>query len=177
MRTLLLVLSVSLLPVLPLYGELAAQPLETVVWESELIVVGKVTAVSEHGTEKSYATANVLETWKGAPQESVEFLAEPTWACALTEAFVGETVVLFLIRGEQSRSYLIDGSGGGRLPVQVVGDIAFASSLGYPILPDGIETMRATNDSEYPRLVRLHTLREAVEAMLRVLPVPTNENH
>ena len=172
MRTLLLVIAVVLLPLVPLHGELAAQPLETVVGESELIVVATVTAVSASSTDKAYATAQVLETWKGTPTKYVEFLAELTWACDMTEAHTGETVVLFLVRGEPSRSYLIDGAGGGRLPVQVVGDIAYASSLGYIVLPDWIHTTPATEGREYPRLIRLDTLREVVAATLRASPPP-----
>jgi len=172
MRAPLLVIAVAVLAVSRLRGEVASQRLETVVWESELVVVAKVTAVSPHGRDKSYATTTVLETWKGTPKPTVEFLAEPSWACDISEAQVGETVVLFLVRGEPSRSYLLDVSGGGRMPIQVERDIEFASASGYIILPDAIGTTPATKDSEYPRLVRLDTLREAVKAMLLAPPVP-----
>ncbi|MDQ6655444.1 MAG: hypothetical protein M3Y80_06500 [Verrucomicrobiota bacterium] len=151
---------------------MASQPLETVVWESELIVVAKVTAVSLHGSEKSYATAKVVEVWRGTPPPAVEFLAEPACACDISEAQAGETVVLFLVRGQPSRSYLLDASGGGRMSLQVEHDIEFASASGYIILPDAFKTTPATKDGEYPRLVRLDTLREAVKAMLLTPPVP-----
>jgi hypothetical protein len=170
MRILLLATAIALLPFTSMRSELAAQPLETSVFESELIVLAKVTAMSAKDDDKMYATAQVLETWKGTPTKYVEFLAEGTWACDMTEAHVGETVVLFLVRGEPSRSYLIDGSGGGRLPVQVVDDIAYATSLGYLVLPDWVHTTAATEDHEYPRLVRLDTLRELVAVTLRALP-------
>ena len=172
MRTLLLLIGCVALTVSNLPAEMASQPLEVVVWESELIVVAKVAAVSPHGSEKSYATATVVEIWKGTSPPAVEFLAEPSWACDISEAEVGETVVLFLVRGESSRSYLLAASGGGRMPIQVERDIQFVSASGYIILPDAIETTLATKDSEYPRLVRLDTLRQAVKAMLLAPPVP-----
>lgn len=169
MRTVLLGIAISLLSVSPVRAELAAQPVDTVVGESELIVVAKVMAVSGKEDDKAYATAQVLEIWKGGPLDYVEFLAEPTWACDITEAHVGETVVLFLIRGEPSRSYLIDNSGGGRLPIQVVDNVSFATSHGHPVLPDWIPTTPGLAVDEFSRLVRLDVLRELVAVSSRTL--------
>jgi hypothetical protein len=172
MRTLLLAIVVALLPLTPVRAELAAQPLETVVFESELIVLAKVTTISKKDDDRAYATAQVLESWKGAPGNYVEFVAELTWSCDYTEAHVGETVVLFLVRGEPSRSYLIDGAGGGRLPIQAVDGVSFASTIGYIVLPDWVPTTPVVADREYPRLIRLDTLRQLVEAAIRALGSP-----
>jgi hypothetical protein len=154
-----------------LFAEVAAESLAQVAWESELIVVAKITSVSPHGADKSYATARILETWKGKPAQTVEFLAEPWWACDISEAYAGETAVLFLVRGEQSRSYMLNIAGGGRMPLRTVRGQRYATVLGYVILPPKTHTIRGPM-SAYPsiRSVRLETLRKLVASTLRVWP-------
>ena len=171
MRALTLIFACAALTISRVRAEMASQPLEVVTSESELIVVAKVTAVSTR-PDKIYATAQVLQTWKGTSGPTVEFLAEPWWACDISEAHAGETAVLFLVRGEQSRSFLLDAAGGGRMPVRIASDIEFASASCYVILPDAVESTPETKDTECPRLVRLDKLREAVRRVLLALSVP-----
>jgi hypothetical protein len=154
-----------------LSAEVAAESLAQVAWESELIVVAEVKSVSPRGANKSYAKARILETWKGAPGKSVEFLAEPWWACDISEARIGETAVLFLVRGEQSRSYMLNASGGGRMPVRAVRGKRYATVLGNVILPPKIRTIRSPFPAwPFGRAMRLDTFRELVAATFRVWP-------
>ena len=76
---------------------------------------------------KRYAKAKVAEVWKGTPTERVEFLASRTWTCDISEAKKGETVLLFLIKSNKSRSYAIAHSGRGRMPLRAVEGKSYAT--------------------------------------------------
>ena len=69
--------------------------LEKQIQWADVIVVAEEADVSKYeGTW--VATARVKEVWKGEVGDSVRFIAEPTWACDVSTAGVGNTVVLFL---------------------------------------------------------------------------------
>lgn len=87
---------------------------------SELIVVAKVQQVKSLSTGRHYAEAKISEIWKGKSAETIEFLASPTWPCDISDAKAGETVLLFLTKNSDSRSYAISHSGRGRRPVHVI---------------------------------------------------------
>src|SRR5262245_55917595 len=107
MRTLLLTVLVMVLAGSPVSAMVAGIQLEELVKCSDLIVVATVESVSDPLIGKRYAKAKVAEVWKGARTETVRFLAAPSWTCDVTDAKKGETVVLFLIKSNGSRSYQI----------------------------------------------------------------------
>jgi len=100
--------------------------LEELVADSKVIVVATVSKVEDSpANTKSrdkrlsavrVATAEVIETWKGAPAREVSFRASPTWTCDVADAETGEQVVLFLTRREGAPSLTIGHSGRGRMP-------------------------------------------------------------
>ena len=90
-----------------LFSEVAPLPVNELTGGCDLIVVARVQSIQPAGGDKRYAKAKVSEVWKGAQTNIIEFLASPTWACDISEAQEGETVVLFLTRTGESRSYQI----------------------------------------------------------------------
>src|SRR5688572_17287547 len=86
------------------FAKVASISFEQLVQNSDIIVVAKVESVSHPLIGKRYAKAKVMEVWKGTQTERVEFLASPTWTCDISEAKKGETVLLFLTKGGESRS-------------------------------------------------------------------------
>jgi hypothetical protein len=177
MRALVVFIALMVFSASRLSAEVAAESLAQLSWESELIVVAEVTAVSPHGADKSYATVRILETWKGKPGTSVEFLAEPWWACDISEAHAGETAVLFLVRGEQSRSYMLNAEGGGRMPIRTIRGKRHAAVLGNVFLPPTTRTIDGPwREYTSVRSVPLDTLRDLVAATLRIFPPDGAEN-
>ncbi len=138
---------------------------------SEMIVLAKVISLSTGPT--SYAQATVIEVWKGAKSKSVEFLATPWWTCDSSSAVVGETVVLFLAKGQASRSYIIQHSGIGRLHVSTVRDKSCVTVTSMTVLPPKTSTVVSPAPmSDGLKLVELGVLREMVKRQLDPLPAP-----
>jgi len=146
----------------PLHAKVISLSLEELIKQAELIVVAKVEKVSSPIDDKRYAEAKVTEVWKGAQTESVEFLASPTWACDVSDAVKGETVVLFLIKSKQSRSYQIAHSGRGRMPQRAVGDRPCADLYEDIRLPDGITNLTSEGNA-WIRCVDVPSLKDIVK--------------
>ena len=96
--------------------------------QSGLIVVGRVTSVS--AGEIRMAEFQVEKTIKGHAPKRLQFVAEPTWRCDISDAKPGERLLLFLnpvkagtvigkLMGKGKRvhqhAYLISDSGRGRI--------------------------------------------------------------
>jgi hypothetical protein len=158
-------LSIALLTLLtasPLKAKVASIEFSNLVATSDLIVVAKVESVSAPLIlGKKYAKAKVTEVWKGLPVEQVKFLVSPTWTCDVSEAFKGETVLLFLNKRDQSQAYSIAHSGRGRWPLRIVGGNEYATFWPDVILPKDVATIAGPESKfDFIRSVKLDTLRE-----------------
>ena len=70
--------------------------LDTLVKQSEVIVIAEVTEIVTRAGVK-VAVAKVFEGVKsGSPTGTIEFVAERTWTCDTSNAVVGERVLLYL---------------------------------------------------------------------------------
>ena len=108
--------------------------------QSSLIVVGTVSSV--HTGNIRMATFEVERFVKGTGPKHLEFVAEPTWTCDISDAKPGERLLLFLDRAEAGRivggkiglnkkldhdAYLIGHSGRGRIQLLGLGANQFIS--------------------------------------------------
>jgi hypothetical protein len=152
----------TLASVFPLHAKVGFMSLEELINQAELIVVAKVEKVSGPIDNKRYAEAKVTEVWKGAQLETVEFLASPTWACDVSDAVKGETVVLFLIKRKQSRSYQIVHSGRGRMPQRAVGGRLCVDLDEDVRMPDGITAVTSEKNA-WVRCVDVPSLKDIVK--------------
>lgn len=164
MRTSLFVAFTFLLTVSQSFAKVASIQFPDLVANSDLIVVAKVESVSSRLLGKKYAKARIAEIWKGAKMERVEFLASPTWMCDISEAKKGETVLLFLTKGGESRSYVTAHSGRGRLPLRTVDGKSYATFWRDVILPKGTPTIDGPEPKwSFIRSVELSLLRDLVK--------------
>jgi hypothetical protein len=122
-------------------GEVGAIPIAELAQRSDLIVIATVESVSEPTGEKVYATAKVMEVWKGPHVGKVEFLASGTWTCDISEAELGEAVLLFLTTGPESRSLMIAHSGRGRMPLRTLDGKRYATFWEEILLPETTATI------------------------------------
>lgn len=167
MRTTLLVILIACATVTQAFAKVAPVSFEHLVQRSDLIVIAKVESVSQPLIGKRYAKAKVTEVWKGAQTERVEFLASPTWTCDISEAKKGETVLLFLTKGGESRSYAIAHSGRGRMPMRTVASKSYATFWPDIRLPKDTPTIEGSEPQwDFIRSVEVATLRELVKQVL-----------
>ncbi|MGH9869000.1 MAG: hypothetical protein ACREAA_12645 [Candidatus Polarisedimenticolia bacterium] len=131
----------------PAVAKVAAQPFETLVAESGHIVLAKVSAVEGRGKKRLVAKADVLEVWKGPDLQEVMFSASPAWTCDISEAKVGETVVLFLGVAKPGELVYISHSGRGRMPVREVKGRFYADIWHEVILPEATPTIEGPGSS------------------------------
>jgi hypothetical protein len=119
------------------------------------------------------ATARVLEAWKGNTGHEVRYLASSTWICDISDAKVGERVVLFLMRPKDwPKAWpfrVIAHAGMGRMPIRDVEGKAFATIWTEHVrLPKGVMTIPGpATKYEFIRSVELSQLRWTVGAMSR----------
>lgn len=158
-----LILLVLLLTTAQLFAKVAYISLETLIEQSESIVVAKVEKVSKPLFGKRYAKAKVTEVWKGSRIENLEFLASRTWTCDISSAEKGETALLFLTKGKESRSHLIAHSGRGRMPQQVVRDKLCVRYWGDLQLPEEIMVVDTSGEYAWIRYVEISALKNFVK--------------
>ena len=95
---------------------------EALVAKAEIIVLAKVidvrTATTDPHSDR-IATAHITATWKGQPSgDRIDYVASPGWfACDVSDAHIGESVVLFLGRQSEDGRYHITHFGRGRMPL------------------------------------------------------------
>jgi hypothetical protein len=164
MHTLLFIVIVTILTATQAFAKVASIEFTNLVADSELIVIAKVESVSSPLIGKKYAKARVLEVWKGTNSVTVEFLASPTWTCDISQAKAGDTVLLFLTKSDESRSYAIAHSGRGRFPLRVVDGKNYVTFWPDVLLP---KEMLAIDDPEpkenFSRTVEVTRLRDTVK--------------
>lgn len=167
MRTLLLAVLTSVLTTSQVWAEVGRGRFDDLAKGSDIIVVAKIQSVRKPIFGKHYAKAKVIEVWKGKQTETVEFLASPTWTCDISEAKEGETVLLFLVKSDKSRSYVIARSGRGRMPLRDVNDKTYATFWPEVILPADTSTVDGPEPRwKFIRSVEVTTLRDLVKKAL-----------
>ena len=107
---------------------------------SEVIVIAQVTRIDTVRYSRT-AHALVIECLKGkACGGYVSYRAQPSWVCDASSATLGETVILFLSRGDDSvlstrrnpdADYIINFSGAGRIAITGIADTDSAAVLGW----------------------------------------------
>ncbi len=162
-----------------LWARVAPVTLKELVDGSELIVFATETKIEDGPGDLKIeeevirsprvATARVLEVWKGQEGQEVRYLASPTWRCDISEAKVGERVVLFLVKPPDWPFWLIAQSGRGRMPIRDVEGNSYATIYtGDVQLPKGLMTSPGPEPKyEFIRSVELKRLRWSVIAMGR----------
>jgi hypothetical protein len=163
----------------PLWARVADISLKELVDGCDLIVVATVSKVEDApgdlklGEEVTVpveiATARVLEVWKGNAPREVRYVASPTWTCDVSDAKVGERVVLFLKKPEGWPIRVIAHAGRGRMPIRDVNGKLYATIRADDVrLPTGVSTI-SDSESKYQfiRAVDLSLLRSTVKAMGR----------
>jgi hypothetical protein len=149
----------------PALAKVASIRLEQMVSRSDLVVVARVVSVSQARADgPRVAKAKVLETWKGATGAAVEYRASPTWACDISEAFEGETVVLFLVKSKGAKLLSIAHAGRGRMPLREVKGREYAAFwCGEVRLPPATETITLPDQTlKWVRHVERRDLRDLV---------------
>jgi hypothetical protein len=145
---------------MPAFAKVASISFDELIQSSDLIVVAKVESVSRPLIGKRYAKATIAAVWKGPKTEKVEFLASPTWTCDISEAKKGETVLLFLIKSDESRSYSIAHSGRGRMPLRLVDAKTYATFWPDIRIPNQTPTIAGPDPKwDFIRSVELQVLR------------------
>jgi hypothetical protein len=104
--------------------------------DSDLVCIAKVLDVERvfWMPKRKYATASVIEVWKGPSISHVTFRAYPTWACDISSAEEGETVLLFLERSKNGK-FDIANSGYGRWKLNVKPYNTRLSVSEYDLMP------------------------------------------
>jgi hypothetical protein len=171
MKRALVLFTILALAIADTRGEMAAVHFAELAQTADVIVLARVASVREIAQNRSYASARVIETWKGVPGSKLEFLASPTWACDISDAVVGETALLFLTRDKSSRSYVIARSGLGRMPLRTIRAKRYATFWDGVILPQATATIAGPEkDAPFIRSVALGTLHELVTVALQKRP-------
>jgi hypothetical protein len=155
-------------------AKVESMTLKELVAGSDLIVVAKVSRVEDapadtNAEDKRFsavrvATAEVIETWKGAPVREIQYLASSTWTCDISDAKKGEEVVLFLTRTKGGPGLEICHSGRGRMPLRVVRGRTYATLWVFDVrLPEGTATIPGLEpEYSFIRSVELAKLKELV---------------
>ncbi len=142
-------------------AKVAIVSLADVVQSAEFIGVVQVESVGGGIplVRRPRASARIIESWKGPQQGKVRFAAAASWACDISDAVVGETAVVFIMKGNLAHA------GRGRMPVFVREGRRLAAVWPDIRLPAEVAT-EAGPEAEYKfiRAVSVDDLRKAVAA-------------
>jgi hypothetical protein len=143
----------------PATAKVAIVPLVDLVREADFIGIARIERVGLGIPllRKPRANAVVLETWKGAGQKRVSFVAAPTWTCDISHAEKGEIAIVFIGDG------VLLHSGRGRMPTFTRENRTLAAVWDDVLLPSDIAS-EAGPDPRYSfiRGVPIDDLREIV---------------
>lgn len=109
------------------FSKVGSIALAELFWESEIVAIGSDVRVFEQSGWR-VAEFSVTRVFKGSPTPlTVYYLAEPTWACDISTASVGERSIIFLKRirttsGEPVADYSPGASDEERAPVPLTID-------------------------------------------------------
>ena len=150
-------------------AKVARTDLADLVKDSDFIGIVRVADVSSAipMIRQRRATATVLQSWKGQRDGEISFLAEPTWACDISDAEPGEEAVLF-VRGD--RLVL---AGRGRMPIFLRAGRRLAAIWSEVILPADLATEDGPkSEYEFIRGVSVERLGAVVARLSVDSPVP-----
>jgi hypothetical protein len=168
MRTSVLTVLLALLTETSALAKVGGISFDELVQRCDIIVVAKVESVTRSISGNRFAKAKITEVWNGAETVRVEFLASPTWTCDVSEAKKGETVLLFLVKSDESRSYMIAVSGRGRMPLRIVNGKSYATFWPEVRLPKDTATIDGPDPKwDFIRSVDVETLRDLVKKALK----------
>lgn len=163
----------------PVRAEVEPVLLEELVRGSEVIVVADVVLVrdenAKNGKGERVAVARVRERWKGSSGDTVEFFAHPAWACDVSDAKEGETVVLFLRRtrffppaASSGSTFFIAHHGRGRMPLVLKTKARYAEvSLNEVALPrTGLRLWTGPSANDSKRFIEFESLKRYARRLL-----------
>ena len=158
-------LVVSVLQITTAEAKVKALKLQEVVKDADFIGIVEVTSIMMAQKGRRVATAKVVALWKGNVTETVQFLAEPTWECDVSDAKAGERIVLFASKGSGNKSVSeIAHSGRGRMPITDKGEKTVCLCSYDIILPKGSRGPESPNIGESATtLVTVEELKRLVE--------------
>jgi hypothetical protein len=118
-------------------ARVSSPSLKTIIREADVIVMVRVATITSGPSDLRVATTDVLEVWKGAPDSIVMYRASPEFACDMSTAVVGQTVVLFLGASDGSNTRTILHAGRGQMIIEELDGETLASLVGV-VLPDAL---------------------------------------
>jgi hypothetical protein len=130
----------------------------------EMIVLAKVDSVRGLAIfNNRRATATVTEIWKGPKAETVEYRVSPTFACDISDASLGETVLLFLAKDEKGRWEIV-WAGRGRMPLRMIDGKEYLTHFADVIFPDETASIKTPekNKDGFEGAVELKIVKELV---------------
>jgi hypothetical protein len=150
MRPLVFLCLSALLMPLPAGARLAAIPLNDLIDRSSVIVLARVTGLSEeivpaHPSRTGkvvFADAVAQRTLKGTVPKNFRFLAQTEFICSETGAVKDELALFFLYRDEQGKLY-IRAAGHGRMAIAEVHGKQYVTATSLIIFPKDVATIPA----------------------------------
>jgi hypothetical protein len=132
--------------------------------ESDVIVVAKVDSVSgrpDDGNRRAKAT--VTEVWKGPNVKTVEYRVSPTFACDVSDAQQGESVLLFLAKEEET-GWGIVWAGRGRMPLRNINGKDYLTHFDDVIFPAKTPSVKTPEkrDDGFETAVELKIVKDLV---------------
>lgn len=103
-------------------SKIAGESIEELIQSSDAVVIATVTQVSEASPSAAgirFASAETKRTLKGPLLGTVRFRASKEWVCDISDAQIGETVLLFLV-GPTDGNFGIALAGRGYMPLRTV---------------------------------------------------------
>ena len=147
-------------------ARLGSMRIEDLVVYSDEIVLAKVTELlPTSGSERDlvYASATVLETFKGSLSGTFLLRASPGGICDDSKAIKDETALFFLNRGDDG-IYSIYFAGRGRMPLREVDGKTYVSLWDEVMLPDRAPTIAGPD----PRYSFINSVElDYLEALIR----------
>lgn len=149
-------------------AKLAAFGLDEMIRKADIIVVGKVEAVSPKSGAPRNATVQVTEVLKGAPGEKVLLNVRRTWPCDVSEAKAGERILLFVQHDQEKGQNLIYASGRGRMPIDEVDGKTYATFWSEVCMPKEIEIIDGPEPQlDFIRRASLQDLKNYIGKILK----------
>jgi len=158
LRRAIIIVSLMAIWALVAHAEVVLVDSATMIRTSDLVVLVKVRDVVKNPDGDRWATADVLEVWKGQPAKTIEYRASPIMVCDSSTAEKGELVVLMLRTMDDK--YRIANSGAGRIVIKPTSSGQFVDQPN-PIIQSIRQTLAVP---EGP--IRLEHLRQFVTMVL-----------
>jgi len=120
-------------------AKLGSFTLETMIGESDSIVIGFVRSVTADENGSIVATIKINKTLKGDTANELVISVDRSWTCDISEAKAGERILLFIFSDKKTGKNRISESGRGRMPIDSVDGKEYATFWREVIMPQGVE--------------------------------------